>query len=744
MLKIPTNTIRGKIIDQDSRIHVAGAVVYLIDSEKTTKQFISDTLGSFYFENVPIGLFTIQVRQISYEAKELTNLYLGSAKEFWLKIQLAEKITALDSVIIEGKRSLPKLGFASVKNIDFAHAKNYAAAFDDPGRIIQTLPGVIGTGDNGNNVSIRGNSPIGLLWRIEGVDVPTPNHFAFNGAAGGLIGMFGNNTIDNANFYSGAFPADFGNATAGVVDIELRRGNTKKREYGFELGMLGLRAEAEGPLKKGKEASYLFSYRLWDISLLKKAGVDFKEALIPSVQDFNFNIHLKTNNGSTNIWGIGGLGYRYQKYSIYYDQAWYNMGTAGIKNIININQRSFLQNVVSYSASQQKSNNSNSYLNSSNVRLNEYIQLNTRLSSMYQYKLNSKNTFNIGGVFRYINSNISSSSYSNFIMNTTNTVSSSIDAVILQAYIKWKYRITEKLTLLTGAHLLYLNYINKAALEPRISAEYRLSNKYQINMGAGKHSRSEDLISYSNYYFNNTNRELNLSVAYHFVLGQKFYFSNDWELSIDAYYQYLTKVLIDKYDSSPQTAINDDTYVPNSWANNGIGHNEGVELMISKTRPKNYFITLTGTVFNSKAKASDNVWRDTRYNSHFAFNFLAGKDFVKQKAEKQIIWSVNTRITYFGGPLIKTIDLFFSKKYGETVYANPYLYDTRNPNYFRADLQIRRKKEKTHYSTEWKLEIQNVTNMQNVSTQYYDPITRKILYNYQLPILPVISYRVEF
>jgi hypothetical protein len=202
-----------------------------------------------------------------------------------------------------------------------------------------------------------------------------------------------------------------------------------------------------------------------------------------------------------------------------------------------------------------------------------------------------------------------------------------------------------------------LNYIKKATIEPRVSAEYRLSSKYQINMGLGKHSRAEDLISYSNYYFNNTNRELNLSVAYHFVLGQKFYFSNDWELSIDAYYQYLTKVLVDKYISSPQTAINNDRYVPNSWVNKGLGHNEGIEFMLSKTRPKDYFITLTGAVFNSRAKASDNVWRDTRYNSHFAFNFLTGKDFVKQKKDKQIIWSINTRLTYFGGPLVPTIDL---------------------------------------------------------------------------------------
>ncbi len=242
----PTNTIRGRVLDQNSRISLEGVYVSITDSEQKTKIFTTDSLGNFEFENVPIGLFTVLVRQIGYDTKELTNLYLGSAKENWLKIQLTEKITALDSVVIIGKRSLPKLGLVSVRNIDFAQAKNYAAAFDDPGRIIQTLPGVIGTGDNGNNVSIRGNSPIGLLWRIEGIDVPTPNHFAYNGAAGGLIGMFGNNTIDNANFYSGAFPSDFGNATAGVVDIELRRGNTKKREYGLELGMLGLRAEAEG------------------------------------------------------------------------------------------------------------------------------------------------------------------------------------------------------------------------------------------------------------------------------------------------------------------------------------------------------------------------------------------------------------------------------------------------------------------------------------------------------------------
>ena len=119
--------------------------------------------------------------------------------------------------------------------------------------------GVSGTNDSRNDIIIRGNSPIGILWRLNGIDIPNPNHFGNAGTTGGPISILNNNTLGNSDFITGAFAADYGNATSGVFDLKMREGNNEKKEFTAQIGFNGFELGAEGPFSK-KEFSEYFHY----------------------------------------------------------------------------------------------------------------------------------------------------------------------------------------------------------------------------------------------------------------------------------------------------------------------------------------------------------------------------------------------------------------------------------------------------------------------------------------------------
>jgi hypothetical protein len=158
--------------------------------------------------------------------------------------------------------------------------------------------GVVSPNDGGNNISVRGNSPYGFLWRMEGIDIPNPNHFANAATSGGGISILSAQILANSDFLTGAFAAEYGNALAGVFDLRLRKGNNEKREYTIQAGLLGIDLEAEGPVSPGSAHSYLVNYRYSTLSMLANLGLEVGDA-ITNFQDISFNVTLPTKRQGT-------------------------------------------------------------------------------------------------------------------------------------------------------------------------------------------------------------------------------------------------------------------------------------------------------------------------------------------------------------------------------------------------------------------------------------------------------------
>ncbi|MEM8888859.1 MAG: carboxypeptidase-like regulatory domain-containing protein, partial [Bacteroidota bacterium] len=269
--------IRGKVLDADAQTPIAFASIKLKDSQPLIGTN-SDEKGSFRLKGVPLGRHTLIVTYIGYEPLVLPNVEVTAGKEVVLELQMTERVETLDAVTITDAQSkansINEFSTLSARTLTIEEASRYAASIADPARQAQNFAGVANAGDDiYNDIVIRGNSPRGLLWRLEGIEILNPNHFASLGSSGGAVSMLSSNVLRASDFFTGAFPAEYGNALSGVFDLRFRTGNNEKREMTFGAGFMGLEFAGEGPFRKDSDASYLFNYRYSTLSILNHLGV---------------------------------------------------------------------------------------------------------------------------------------------------------------------------------------------------------------------------------------------------------------------------------------------------------------------------------------------------------------------------------------------------------------------------------------------------------------------------------------
>ncbi|RMF02238.1 MAG: carboxypeptidase-like regulatory domain-containing protein, partial [Bacteroidetes bacterium] len=306
-----TQTVKGVVLDQASETPILAANVLLLDSDPVIGT-ATDVDGSFRLDHVPVGRHSLRISCLGYEDAYVHELEIGSGKEVVLTIGLTEALVSMQEVVVKADRlnGTPNNEMASVSARSFSveQTKRYAAAVNDPARMAMSFAGVSSQDDQGNQIVIRGNSPRGLLWRMEGVEIPTPNHFSEQGASGGGISALSVNVLANSDFLVSAFPAEYGNALSGVFDLKLRNGNNEKREYALQAGLLGLDLAAEGPIGEQGSASYLANYRYSTLGILRQMGVLSLGEEESTFQDLAFKVHLpSTPQSYWFVWGMGGL-----------------------------------------------------------------------------------------------------------------------------------------------------------------------------------------------------------------------------------------------------------------------------------------------------------------------------------------------------------------------------------------------------------------------------------------------------
>jgi len=767
-----TQTIRGTVMDQESNFPLPGVYVIVIDSDPQLGT-VTDQDGHFRLDNLPIGRYNLKIASMGYEERILPDILIGSGKEVILNIDLRESLLQMEEVVVTAKTSKSEpnneMATVSARSFTVEETKRYAASVNDPSRMALSFAGVSNNEDSNNEIIVRGNSPKGMLWKVEGVEVPNPNHFGEEGASGGGISILSVNMLSNSDFLTGAFPAEYGNAFSGVFDIRLRNGNNEKREYAFQAGLLGIDFAAEGPFSKNSRASYLVNYRYSTLSLLDKIGVSGFEGYIPEFQDLAFKLHFPTKSmGSFSVWSLSGdsrqsseakrdsLSWE-DEYDRFDDTFGSQMTANGLTHTYFFNQNTSIESIFSYSGSKNyySEDSLDRFYQPVTIWDEDFRHSALRYSGTINSKISSRNTIRSGIIASRLSFNLTSREADNAERILRTRVNQQGNTYLWQGFFQWMHRFSETLSFNAGIHSMWLGLNNNKTIEPRAGLKWAFAPGQSINAGFGVHSRMESLTTYfgQQQTVEGTvvlpNQNLDLMKSYHYVLGYDRMFGRDWHLRLEAYYQDLDKVAIapagvDDQQWQTFALINNDSgYIYDTLVSEGSGRNYGIELTLEKYFTDNWYMLATSSLFESKYTGRDGIERDTYYNGNFVNNLLIGKEYKLGPGGKNIL-SINSKLIWAGGRRTTPIDFEKSAANDQTEFYFDRRYSIRQPDYSRMDLRVAYSINRKSTTSTISLDIQNVTNRQNIFGQYYDRDEDEVVYSYQLGLLPVLNYRLEF
>ena len=757
--------IRGVVIDKDSRRPLAGATVSIVE-DSIQVAAITDSAGSFVLARVPVGRRRVQCSFSGYVSSITDNLIVNSAKEVEIIIEMEQYFRQEAEVVVKapGNPKLPvnKMSVVSARSFTPEETNRYATSVNDPSRMAMSFPGVQPSRDTRSDINIRGNSAAGMLWRLEGIDIPNPNHFARKGSTGGGITIFSSSMLDNSDFSSGAFPAEYGDALSGVFDMRFRKGNNEKNGYTFKAGLLGLDLSAEGPIKKG-QSSFLFNYRYSTLGILNALGFHLTdEREDNNFQDLSFNLSFpsKDKRSVFNVWGIGGLSKEdyapvedvadwdeYDDYAIYDFKT--NMGAAGIGHSLQVGKTGLLK--TSLAVMNQKITYADDTLNTQKVpfTINDELYKNSRVSFAISYnrKLAKSVSWKTGLFISRIGYEFQQSLY-DFETNVynENIIDGNGNTMQWQPYTQFNIKISPKLTFNAGVHVLYLALNKKSSVDPRTSLQYRINPHHSISFAAGRHGKTLPLGSYFYKAPDGSlpNLDLDMMKSAHFIAAYDWLMKKNWRLHLEAYIQKLTAIPIVNDESRTFWLLNMlEGYANEALVSSGTGRNRGVDITLEKFFSKGWFMLTGFSVFNSMYEPLNGVSYNTQYNSRSAGTLTAGKEW---KWKKNKTFTVGGKTLYNGGMPITPLLAGAPVNSREPVLDESRPYSEIVPAYFRLDTRISLRKDKTKTAWILALDIQNLLGIENTDalSRRYDPGTNQWIYKKSSGFVPVISYQIDF
>jgi len=760
-------TLKGKIVDAQSGSGLPGAAVILFDSDPQ-KGILSGEEGYFSFPAVPVGRQTILVTYLGYAPVTVPDILVTSGKEAIIEVRLTEQILQSREVIVRGKKDPDQIsnefGTVSARSFNSELTRRFAGSMNDPARMAANFAGVSGANDARNDIIIRGNSPAGLLWRLEGVDIPNPSHFGSLGATGGPVSMLNNNVLGRSDFFTGAFPAEYGNAMSGVFDLRLRNGNRDKREFTGEIGFNGFEAGAEGPFIQGKRATYLVSYRYSVLALAQKLGLNRGTGTTaPEYQDIAFKIDLPTGKkgSSISVFGMGGLSEVFFKgelkdtANLYNDpysnlSNTYRMGVAGVSYRHYLNDKTHWQTTLAASGAAVAT--SIDSLNDERAAVSKYRDASGQgrwtLSSKLNRKINAGNLIAAEIFYHQLYYSLTDSVRTGDVFRIIRDHHGT--AALMQGYLQWQWKPDNRLTFNMGFHSSCLSINRNISAEPRAGVKYTTGKRGVISLAAGMHSQTQPLQLYftrtrlSDGRYAETNRNLSLTRSTQIVAGYDHLFGERVRLKTEVYYQKLKNAPVETAMSSfsgLNLGADFGTSDADSLVSHGTGRNFGLEITLERFFERGYYFLFSNSIFDSKATGSDKIVRNTAFNTRYVSNLLGGKEW---KVGGQGTLAVDVKITASGGRPYIPIDPEMSRQKGTEIRNMEKAYLQRYNPYFRADLKVTYRMNQKRFTHEWFIDFQNMTNAENIFQQTYDDRSGKIRTVNQIPFNPNFNYRISF
>lgn len=786
-----TQTVRGTIKDVDSHLPIIGANV-IIAGTNPILGTATDVDGQFRLENIPIGRITLHVSYLGYEQQVIPNIEVNSGKEVVLDLKIQESIVKMEEVVVKAQqeqgKALNDMAAISSRSISAEKTERFAGGFSDPSRIVSAYAGVATTGDGDNDIIIRGNSPKYLQYRLEGVEITNPTHFGDQNAVRGGVSALNNNLLATSDFYTGAFPAEFGEALSGVYDLKLRTGNNEQREMTLGFGLLGTDFTIEGPFKKGYGGSYLVNYRYSTISIISDLGLVNIDGLF-NFQDAAFKVLLPTSKAGTfSIFGLGGRsdfllkdvkpdlfatpGDNPRSSDIREDYDKRNhLLNLGLNHTLLLDDHSFIKTTLAYSSTGidedvfeyntlKITDNEGEIVKDSTF--NQTLDYISRLKNstlrgaiIYTNKINAKNKLKIGARYTLNRYNYQQSWLDLDTRFTAVDLEKNIS--LAHFFLSWKHRFNEKLSMVYGFQNTNVLFNNKSTFESRIGLNWQFNLTSSLNLGLGSHSKMESIHNYfarvklEDGQIVEPNLDLDLLKAYHAVLSYEKRFNRNLRTTVEIYYQHLYNLPVENDVNSPYATINEGNefrYV--DLVNEGTGKNYGIELTIERFFDNDYYFLFNGSLFHSTYKALDGIERNTQYNGRYLVNLLAGKEFNNLGRKKNKTLSLNAKIFLGGGK--PNLSLLRDSEGNLAVdpsndryYDFSRAYEDKLDDIYTIILSARYKINLHRTTHEIFLNLDNITNTKGKLTEYYDAdAPNSTGYISQFGFFPNLMYRLYF
>ncbi|MBC7552714.1 MAG: TonB-dependent receptor [Taibaiella sp.] len=770
--------ITGRVADKETHTALVGVSVMVTDAGTATGG-ITDTNGVYRIDSVPVGKHNFAASYLGYTSYSVADIPVTSAKEVVLNIDMEEEAINMKEVVVSRRREhINDMALVSTKTFDVQETERYAGSRSDPARMASNFAGAQGGNDSRNDIVIRGNSPQGVLWRLEGIDIPNPNHFSIPGTTGGPVSMLNSKTLSNSDFFTGAFPAEYGNAVAGVFDLKLRNGNSNRHEFTAQLGFLGTEMAAEGPISRKAGSSYLVSYRYSTLQLFEGLHIKIGTASVPRYQDATFKLNFPMGKkGNLSFFGIGGTSsidlivstLKAPSAELYgeSDRDQYftaNTGFVGAEYTRNINASTYMQITIAQTGNEVTANHLKAFrdtlyqLTSLKPILGyDYITASTVAHWYVNKKISARQTLKFGVINNYYHLNLldSSRQYPTSLVNWQRRSDYVGGTNLTEGYLQYKIRFANNVTVNGGLHSQYLSHNGSVSVEPRLGMRWAATDADIFTAGYGLHSQMQQLYQYfahlpQNAATNMHNYNVGFTRSHHLVAAYERTLSKVMRMRLESYMQYLFDVPVEKRAGSSYSVLNQGSSFsrdfPGPLQNTGKGYNYGLELTLEKRMTNGYYYMLTGSLFDSKATGNDGVYRSTDFNTKYAVNLLAGYE---HKLGTYSTFLAGAKVTFIGGKLYSPVDTAASSAYGDVVVYDSARNTLTLPAYFRADLKIGAKFNSRRVTHEIALDLVNVLNTKNVLSNAYsadlaaqgkDPF----YYQYQLGFLPIFYYRVDF
>jgi hypothetical protein len=776
----PTQTVKGTVVDRQSELPIIGAAVELLSAEPVRGE-ATDIDGHFAIGSVPVGRHTLRVSYLGYAPVTIPNVLVTAGKETVLSLALEESVVQMGEIVVNGKVEKGKtnndMAAVSARSFNLEEVTRFSGGRNDVARLAGNFAGVATADDSRNDIVIRGNSPTGVLWRLEGIPIPNPNHFSTLGTTGGPVSALNPNLLATSDFLTSAFPAEYGNALAGVFDVGFRSGNRDRHEYTLQLAAFsGIEAMVEGPLTSKKNSSFIASYRHSFVEMADYAGIPVGTNAIPNYRDLSFKLDFANGKaGKFSLFGIGAFshinfrGQELDENDLFADPnrdsyAESQLGVLGLRHNLIVGDNAYLRTVVS--ASTSRSGFWQDDLPGGEepaLRITDVADVTNTfsVSSYFNKKYNARFTLRAGALVQYfyLDTRVDDRENRPDLNHDGEPDWATVrdfqgGMALLQPFAQGQYRFANQWTVHAGLRAQYLDINDTYGLEPRLSVNWGFHPKQSLSLGYGLHHQMQPLPV---FFFEQeiapgiserTNKDLGFTRSHHFVLGYDWRISSDWRAKAEAYYQAIDRAPVERFPSSFSLLnAGADFVFPEAGAliNEGTGTNYGFELTLEKFFSKGYYTLFTASIFDSKYQGSDGIERSTAFNNGYVVNLLAGKE-LKIGKDKRNALTFDMKATNAGGRFFTPLDLEASKLAGREVLRDELAFSERQDSYFRLDFKMgfQLNSKTRRFSQQFFIDLQNITNHQNIFVQRYNPLTNQVNNVYQSGFFPDVLYRVQF